>query len=82
MAQAPGKAPVDLINAEADHWIGRVRRHRGVQAADRGRAPADQTPHVRTPPGGIGLRAADGDYDDVAVAEIDAVRQNPRARAG
>ena len=42
-----------------------------MQAADRGRAAADQTPHVRTPPGRVGLRAADGDYDVVAVAEID-----------
>ena len=42
-----------------------------MQAADRGRAAADQTPHVRTSPGRVGLRAADGDHDVVAVAEID-----------
>ena len=41
-----------------------------MQAADRGRAAADQTPHVRTPPGRIGLRAADGDYDVVAVGQV------------
>ena len=42
-----------------------------MQAADCGRAAADQTSHVRTPPGRVGLRAADGDYDVVAVTEID-----------
>ena len=42
-----------------------------MQAAERGRAAADQTPHVRTSPGRVGLRAADGDHDVVAVAEID-----------
>ena len=39
-----------------------------MQAADRGRAAANQTPHVRTPPGRVGLRAADGD-NDVGLAE-------------
>ena len=32
---------------------------------------SSSVPHVRTPPGRVGLRAADGDYDVVAVAEID-----------
>ena len=42
-----------------------------MQAADRGRAAADQTSHISTPAGRVGLRAADGDNDVVAVAEID-----------
>ena len=41
-----------------------------MQAADRGRAAADQTPHVRSTAGRVGLRAADGDYDIAAGAEI------------
>ena len=66
-----GEPAVDLVDAEADDRIPRFRRDRGVQAADRGRAAADQTSHIRTPPGRVGLRAADGDNDVVAVAEID-----------
>ena len=42
-----------------------------MRAADRGRAAADQTSHVRSTPGRVGLRAADGDHDVVAVAEVD-----------
>ena len=66
-----GEPAVDLVDAEADDRIPRFRRDRGVQAADCGRATADQTSHISTPPGRVGLRAADGDYDVVAVAEID-----------
>ena len=66
-----GEPAVDLVDAETDDRIPRFRRDRGVQAADCGRAAADQTSHIRTPPGRVGLRAADGDYDVVAVAEID-----------
>ena len=66
-----GEPAVDLVDAEADDQIPRFRRDRGVQAADCGRAAADQTSHISTSPGRVGLRAADGDHDVVAVAEVD-----------
>ena len=47
-----GEPAVALVDAEADNQITRVRRGRGVEAADRGRAAADQTPHVRSTPVG------------------------------
>ena len=41
----------------------------GMQSASQ--LSSSSVPHVRTPPGRVGLRAADGDYDVGAVAEID-----------
>ena len=58
---AGGEPAVELVGAEADDRIPPVPGVvAGRQAADRGRATADQTPHVRSTPGRVGLRAADG----------------------
>ena len=41
-----GEPAVDLVDGQADDRLGRRRRRRGVQSADRGGAAADQPPDV------------------------------------
>ena len=51
--------------------LGRRRRRRGVQSADRGGAAADQPPDVGPVAGRVRLRAAHGDDDVVVTGQVD-----------
>ena len=61
------EAAVDLVDAEADDRVGRVRCRRGMETSNGGRAAADQAPDVGLLAGGV----AAGDDDVLVVGEVD-----------
>ena len=68
---AGGRNPaIHLVDAETDDEVAGFRHRRRLQAADRGRAAADQAPDVTVVARRIRLRAADG-ADDVAVGKLE-----------